>query len=218
MSSSAPTFVHLNVHTEYSLVDSIARVKPLVKAAVAAQMPALAVTERDNVFSLVKFYRAAVSAGLKPILGADLSIKSDEVGRPTRLIALCRHIEGYRCLSRLLTRAYREGQQHGMPELSPEWIEADNEGLLFLSGGPQGDIGTALLASKVDDARRRTEYWASRFPDRFYLELQRLGRPGDDADGAARPPLPGPRNPWSNAVNEIALPQAASSLEQVIPE
>ena len=103
MSQATPTFVHLHVHTEYSLVDGIVRVKPLVSAAAGAGMPAIAVTERDNVFSLVKFYRAAMAAGVKPILGADLSVRGDHQNPPFRMLALCQHIEGYRCLSRLLS-------------------------------------------------------------------------------------------------------------------
>ena len=165
MSQSAPSFVHLHVHTEYSLVDGIARVKPLVAAAAASGMPAIAVTERDNVFSLVKFYRAAVAAGVKPLLGADLSVRSDDQSAPFRLLALCQHIEGYRCLARLLTRGYREGQQRGLPEIDPAWLAQDNEGLLFLSGGGGGDVGAAISAGNLDEARRRAQYWARCFPD-----------------------------------------------------
>ena len=180
MSESTPTFVHLHVHTEFSLVDGISRVKPLVQGVARFAMPAVAVTERDNVFSMVKFYRAATDAGVKPILGADLSVRSVDAGRPTRMLALCQHIEGYRCLSRLLTRAYREGQQRGLPELDPGWIEQDNDGLLFLSGGPDGAIGVALANANKDQARVLTESWRRCLGDRFYLELQRLGRPSDE--------------------------------------
>ena len=99
------SFVHLHLHTEYSIVDSVVRVKELMETTVAGGMPAVALTDQNNVFALVKFYRAAQKAGLKPIVGAEIWFRADVEGDPSRLVLLCRNNEGYRNLSRLLTRA-----------------------------------------------------------------------------------------------------------------
>ena len=180
MNKAPQAFVHLHLHTEYSLVDGIVRVKPLVQAVAAASMAAVAVTEHDNVFSLVKFYQSATKAGIKPLLGVDFSMQNaSDPSHPGRVLALCQSIDGYRCVARLLTLAYRHGQQRGSPELRPEWLAEDNAGLLLLSGAMAGDIGQAIAAGKLDDARRRAEAWATMCPDRFYVELQRVGRAGE---------------------------------------
>ena len=174
-------FVHLRVHTEYSLVDGVVLVKPLVKACTAAGMPAVAVTDQGNLFGMVKFYKAALGAGIKPIVGADIWVDDEDApeGR-SRLTLLCRNQDGYRALSRLLTRSYAEGQQQGVPVVRKDWIEADHAGLIVLSGAREGDIGQALLRGDVDAARRKLDYWRGLFPGNFYLELQRCGRPGDE--------------------------------------
>jgi DNA polymerase-3 subunit alpha len=174
-------FVHLHVHTEYSLSDGIVKIKPLVKACAAAQMPAVAITDQGNLFAMVKFYKAALGAGLKPIVGADIWV--EDLNAPEgrgRLLLLCRNLDGYRALSRLLTRGYSEGQQNDVPVVRREWIKADHEGLIALSGAREGDIGRALLAGDMELARRRLAYWRGLFGDGFYLELQRTGRAGDE--------------------------------------
>ncbi|MBA1148147.1 DNA polymerase III subunit alpha [Ectothiorhodospiraceae bacterium WFHF3C12] len=174
-------FVHLRVHTEFSLSDGIVRIKPLVGSAVDMGMPAVAVTDQGNLFGMVKFYTAAVAAGVKPIIGADVWVDDAEAaeGR-SRLVLLCRTLEGYRALMRLLSRSYLEGQRDGIPTLARTWIEADCAGLIGLSAGREGDVGQALLAGNGDEARRRVAYWQSLFPDAFYLELHRNNRPGDE--------------------------------------
>ena len=112
----AASFVHLHLHTEYSLVDGIVRVKPLVKAVAAAGMPAVAVTDQGNLFALVKFYKAALGAGIKPIIGADVWIHNDlDPNQPTRLLLLCQDRTGYLNLNELISRSYIEGQHRGMP-------------------------------------------------------------------------------------------------------
>ena len=175
-------FIHLHLHTEYSLVDSIVRIPSLVEACVAAGMPALAVTERGNLFSMVKFYRTAVAAGLKPIIGADLALANDcDPNLPARLILLCQDREGYARLTRLVSRSYLEGQAKGNPMLDPAWLEDGMPGLIALSGGVHGDIGQDLLAGRQDAARRRLERWLRLFPDRYYLEVHRTGRDDEEA-------------------------------------
>jgi len=176
-----PAFVHLRVHTEYSLVNGTVRVKPLVKQVAEAGMPAVAVTDQCNLFSMVKFYRAAMAAGIKPIVGVDLWV-ADNGGRtsPARLVLLCKSREGYLNLTRLVSRTYTEGQHHGIPVLEADWLEGHSSGLIALSGGIAGDIGQALLANRQALAGDLLDRWLRFFPDSFYLELQRTGRPGEE--------------------------------------
>ncbi len=175
------TFVHLHVHTEYSLVDGIVRIGPLVRAVREAGMPAVAVTEQSNLFSMVKFYRAAAAAGVKPLIGADLWIRDDgDPAQATRVIVLCQNEVGYQHLCKLVSRSYVEGQHRGTPLLSREWLQGMTDGLIALSGGAASDIGQALLAGRDEEARRRLAVWQRLFPERFYLRAQRTGREGEE--------------------------------------
>ncbi len=173
-------FVHLRVHSEYSLVDSVLSVPALMNGATDRAMPALALTDESNLFALVKFYRGAVARGIKPIVGADVWIAAAPEDRaPSRLTLLCADRDGFRNLSRLLTRASAQGQQHGRALVLREWLEpAALEGLFALSGGQRGDLGRAL-GGDSERVRSSADFWLQRFPDRFYVELQRLGRPGE---------------------------------------
>jgi DNA polymerase-3 subunit alpha len=177
-----PSFVHLRVHTEYSLVDSVVRVPQLMEAVAAAGMPAVALTDECNLFAMVKFYRAALAAGVKPIVGVDLQLREPgERAEPSRFTLLCQNLEGYRNLTRLLSRAYLEGQRRDVPLLERAWLTPQSvRGLIALSGAQAGDIGRALAGRRRDDARRLLEQWLGLFGDRFYVELQRIGRPGEE--------------------------------------
>jgi DNA polymerase-3 subunit alpha len=176
-----PAFVHLRVHTEYSLVNGTVRVKPLVKQVADAGMPAVAVTDQCNQFSMVKFYRAAMAAGVKPIVGVDLWVADDDgTASPTRLVLLCKSRAGYLNLTRLVSRTYTEGQHRGIPVLERDWLQNHSDGLIALSGGVAGDVGQALLAGKPGLATERLSHWQQCFPDSYYLELQRTGRPGEE--------------------------------------
>jgi DNA polymerase-3 subunit alpha len=175
------TFVHLHVHTEYSLVNGIARIKPLVREAAAAGMPAIAVTDQSNLFSMVKFYRAAMAQGIKPIVGVDLWVSDPAVNKqPFRLVLLSKSHVGYLNLTRLVSRTYLEGQHRGLPVLERGWLAGNCDGLIALSGGRAGDIGQSLLAGKHDLAASSLAEWCRLFPDSFYLELQRTGRRGEE--------------------------------------
>jgi DNA polymerase-3 subunit alpha len=175
-----PGFVHLHLHTEYSIVDGIVRIPNLVHAAHAAGMPAVAVTDQCNLFSMVKFYRAAVAAGIKPLIGVDLWTGDEsQTNQPTRLVLLCQNATGYEHLIRLVSRSFTEGQIRGVPTVAPAWLSGMTDGLIALSGGTMGDVGRALVSGRAAEARRRIEYWQRLFPDRFYLELQRTGRAGE---------------------------------------
>ncbi len=140
-------------------------------------MPAVALTDQCNMFGLVKFYRAALGAGVKPIMGADLWLHEDEHhGQMSRLVLLCQNREGYLNLSRLITRAYSDGQHRGFPTIERAWLEGSTDGLIALSGGREGDVGQTLLAGHKDDSTRLLQAWKRLFPGRYYLELQRTGR------------------------------------------
>ncbi|QTF92358.1 DNA polymerase III subunit alpha [Halomonas sp. BM-2019] len=171
-------FVHLRVHTEYSLVDGLVRLKPLVKAAAGQGMPAVAVTDEANLFGLVKFYKATQGAGLKPIIGADLWLANPhDEEHPYRLTLLAMNDLGYRNLTELISRGWTEGQRLGRAELKRDWVLAQSEGLIALSGGRDGEIGRHLLSDHGAEARELLGEWNAAFPGRFYLELTRTGRP-----------------------------------------
>ena len=142
----AQGFVHLRLHTEFSLIDSVVRVPQLIEAVAAAGMPAVAVTDQRNLFAMVKFYRAALRAGIKPLVGVDLLVREEgERQAPSRLTLLCQSQDGYRNLARLITRAYLEGQERGVPRIERRWLSrASLEGLIALSGASDGDVGRAL--------------------------------------------------------------------------
>ncbi len=175
-------FVHLNLHTEYSLVDGIVRIKPLVKTVADTGMPAVAITDQGNLFGMVKFYGACLAAGVKPLVGADLWVEDPEApeGR-SRITALVATTQGYTTLTRLISRSYLQGQQaDDHPVVDRAWIAGDHEGLIVLSGGKDGDVGKALLNGDEKRAQERLDWWLRLFPDSYYLELHRCGRPGDE--------------------------------------
>jgi DNA polymerase-3 subunit alpha len=175
-------FVHLRVHTEYSLVDGLVRVKPLVKQTLKLGMPAVAVTDQSNLFALVKFYKAAMGEGVKPIAGTDVWILNEsDAHSPHRLTLLVQNETGYRNLTALISRSYQENQHQGVPMLMGHWLAERHEGLIALSGAMAGQIGQALLAGNGQEARSALESLHSLFGDRFYLELQRTGRPHEEA-------------------------------------
>jgi DNA polymerase III subunit alpha len=176
-----PQFVHLRLHTEFSLIDGIVKIKPLVKALANLNMPAVAVTDHANLFALVKFYTSAIGQGIKPIAGADVLIfNPEEATAPHRLTLLVKNRTGYICLMELLSKAYQEGQHQGVPMLRQEWLVANHEGLIALSGAMNGDIGKALLAENGDLAKQLAEQWSALFAQGFYLELQRIGKPDEE--------------------------------------
>jgi DNA polymerase-3 subunit alpha len=180
---SASPFVHLHVHTEYSLVDSTVRIPALAAKAAADGMPAIAMTDKNNLFGLVKFYRRAIASGVKPVIGADLRIANpDDPRRPFTLIVLCQDNRGYRNLCRVISRAYLEGRVRGEPMIRREWLDhASCEGLIALSGGVHGDVGQSLLLGHPDEARHRLAAWQDIFDDRYYLELVRTGRSDEES-------------------------------------
>src|SRR5687767_10580507 len=169
---AAPRFVHLRMHSEYSVSDGIVRIEEAVARAQADGMPALALTDAANLFGMVKFYRAARESGVKPVIGADCWVQNDaDRDKPYRLLLLCASSAGYLRLCDLLSRAWLRNQHRGRAELSADWLDT-TEGLIALQA-PLSDHGEA--------AERLAGAWAERFPGRFYIELQRYGQPHAEA-------------------------------------
>ena len=149
------SFVHLRLHTEYSLVDGLVRVKPLIKAVAAGGMPAVAVTDMSNMCSLVKFYKTAQGAGIKPICGADIWLAGcDEDGPLSRLTLLAMNPKGYRNLTELISRGWTEGQRNDLVIIEREWVKEAAEGLIALSGAKEGRSAT-LCSMATKRWRRR---------------------------------------------------------------
>jgi len=207
-------FVHLRLHTEFSLVDSIVRVPELLAAARSAGMPAVAVTDQNNLFAMVKFYREALNQGIKPIIGVDLLVaETTERRGSSRLTLLCQTQEGYRNATRLVTRAYLEGQKSGLPMVERSWLTAGAlTGLIALSCGAAGDIGCALLNGRAQDAHAALDFWLAVFGDRFYIELQRLGRRDEEPYIAAAVELAAARAVPLVATNDVRF-LAATDFE-----
>ncbi|MEM1230037.1 MAG: DNA polymerase III subunit alpha [Pseudomonadota bacterium] len=172
-----PSFVHLRVHSEYSLADGIVRVKALAKQARQARMPAVALTDLGNLFGLVKFYQAALAEGVKPIVGADLKVLDDD-GELCLMTLLAMDQVGYGNLITLVSGGYLSDSHYGAVAASE--LAAHSEGLILLSGARSGDVGLALAKEDAALAEARARHWQSVFPDRYYVELQRTGRAGEE--------------------------------------
>jgi len=176
-----PRFVHLRLHTEYSLVDGLIRIKPLMKAVAGSGGSAIGITDQCNLFGLVKFYRAAIAQGIKPITGADILIRPEKgEDSPCRLTLICQDKTGYLNLSRLISQAYLEGQHGALPTIDVDWLKGQTDGLIALSGGREGDVGRSLITGSLDQADGQLQRWRQLFPDRYYLELVRTGRENEE--------------------------------------
>ena len=175
---SMPRFVHLHVHSEYSIVDGIVRVDDLAEHCKELGMAAVALTDQNNVFALPKFYRAAQEAGIKPIVGVEAWVTpAAGVAERFRMVLLCQNRVGYRNLSQLLTMAYRFGQHGGIAGIDESWLNVEAlRGVIALSGGPLGDLGKLANEGKLDQIKHRLAYWRGLFGDRYYVEIMRTGR------------------------------------------
>lgn len=180
---SQPKFVHLRCHSEYSVVDGTVRIDDYVRCASEDKMPALALTDLNNLFGAIKFYKTARESGLKPLIGCDLWLENPQNrDQASRVMLLCQSVEGYLTLCALLSRAYLENQHRGRPEIKREWLlESGTEGLILLSGAMLGDVGQALLQGNQAVAKQLAEDWSAMFPGRFYIELQRAGHAQQEA-------------------------------------
>lgn len=171
-------YIHLRCHSEFSITDGIVRINDYIEKAKTAGMPAVALTDLSNVFGAVKFYKAALEAGIKPIIGCDFWLEN-EISRdqPYRLLMLCQNDEGFLNLSELLSKAYLENQYRDRVEIKKSWFQKTNTaGLIILSGATSGELGQLIIQGKLDQAQASLVEWKERFGDRFYLEIQRHGQ------------------------------------------
>jgi DNA polymerase-3 subunit alpha len=173
-----PKFVHLRLHTEFSLSDGLLQIPSIMEKAATFGMPAVAVTDLCNLYATVKFYQAAQRAGIKPIIGVDINVyNEDKKEAPHRLTLLCQTKQGYQNLLKLVSRSFLEGQNNSdVPLVFKSWLEPLTDGLIALSGAQFGDIGQALISGDAKKAASCWEYWQTQFPGRFYIEISRVGK------------------------------------------
>ena len=169
-------FVHLHVHSEYSLVDGIIRVNELVDHSVSLGYHSVALTDLTNLFGLIEFYRTARKKGIKPIVGSEINIAKDKDSIAAPLVLLAMNKQGYINLTKLVSKAYVEGQVNGNPIVLFSWLEEYADGLMALSGGMEGHIGNSILAGNEQLSESRIEFFKKIFKDNFFIEIQRTGK------------------------------------------
>ncbi len=175
---TANEFVHLRIHSDYSMVDGLAKVADLAEGAAALDMTALGLTDHGNLFGLIKFYRACLAARIKPILGADLRHQPEGMEGSLRLTVLACNAIGHSNLLRLVSCAYTNPDRHGC--VTTQQVVDQGEGLILLSGPRDTEIGQALLREDAEGAAKAAKHLAQHFPQRFYLEVQRTGRQDEE--------------------------------------
>ncbi len=180
-------FVHLRLHTEFSVVDGTNRIDDIVQAAVADGQPALAITDLSNLFGAIKFYKRARAKGTKPLIGAEIFLEGmgGDLTALSRIVLLVQNKQGYLNLSELIARGYTQNIVKNQATIKFEWLKELNEGLIALSGAQAGPIGQALVQGDASRAHELALQLGSVFPHRFYIELQRAGRADDEAHVAA---------------------------------
>ncbi|MFD0966038.1 DNA polymerase III subunit alpha [Seminibacterium arietis] len=173
---SQPRFVHLRVHSDFSMINGIAKVKSLIKTCTQNNMVAMGLTDFTNFCGLVRFYSEALSSGIKPIIGADVLVKSELLGDELfELTLLAKNNKGYHNITLLLSKAYERGYAD-LPYIDQEWLVEHREGIIILSGGTNGDIGKKLLKNNLVDVQSAVQFYQKYFADHFYLALSRTGR------------------------------------------
>ena len=177
-----PRFIHLRVHSDYSMIDGLAKTAPLVKNAAKTGMPAIAITDFTNLCGLVKFYGTAHGQGMKPIIGADFNVASAAMGDElSQITVLAADNEGYQNLTLLISRAYLRGYGPAGPTIDRDWLIEHGKGIILLSGGRRGDVGKMLLRGNPAGVAECLSFYQTHFPDRYYLELIRTGRPDEES-------------------------------------
>jgi len=172
-------FVHLKVHSEYSLVDGLIKIKPLIQRTKECDMHSVAITERNNLCSYIKFYKEAIKNQVKPICGADLWLDFGD-DNPRNITLLVMNKQGYLNLTELISDGFLRGQKDDRVLINPEWILEKSAGLIVLSGTKEGLIGTDLLANNKQQAVAIAQKWQQVFTDRFYIEIERIGHSQDE--------------------------------------
>ncbi|GKR21353.1 DNA-directed DNA polymerase [Aeromonas caviae] len=181
MTMADPRFIHLRVHSDFSMVDGLQKIGPIVSAAAANNMPALALTDQMNMCGLVRFYGSAHGKGIKPLVGADFWVQSDELGdEQFRLTLLAMDNDGYQNITLLISRGYQRGHVQGRPVIDKAWLGEHAKGVIVLSGGREGDVGKFLLKGNRQMVEHCLTFYQTHFPDAYYLELLRTGRPDEE--------------------------------------
>lgn len=198
------SFIHLRVHTEFSLVDGLVKIKGLLGTTEFMSMPAVAITDENNLCGFVRFYKGAMEKGIKPICGADVVVaEDDDVDSRYRFTLLATSNKGYKNIIAIISKGYQLGQVEGRPIIQREWIETHSEDVIALSGAGFGDIGYLLQKGRHEQAKNRLAHWMSVFPNRFYVELQRTSRPGEESYIHAVVPLAGELDCPVVATNDV---------------
>src|SRR5271167_499541 len=187
MAAATPGFVHLHVHSSYSLLEGALPIARLAELAKKDRQPALALTDTDNMFGALEFSEKMAGAGIQPIVGCALGVDfGDQDNRPgamgqgfARIVLLAAREEGYRSLLQLCSRAYLDTEQSEQPHIKLSWLAEAANGLIALSGGPNGPLDTAIAAGQGALSIARCEELQRLFGDRLYIELQRHGMPAE---------------------------------------
>ena len=169
-------YVHLHVHSEYSLIDGIIRVDELVDQSASLGYNSVALTDLTNLFGLIEFYRSARNKGIKPIVGSEINVAKDKDSLSAPLVLLAMNKQGYINLTKLVSKAYVEGQINGDPIVLFSWLEEFSDGIIALSGGVEGHIGNSILAGNTKLSESRIDFFKKIFQDNFFIEIQRLGK------------------------------------------
>ena len=177
---SDPRFVHLRVHSDFSMSDGLAKVKPILSRVNELGMAAVALTDQNNLCGLVKFYGGCHGAGVKPIIGADFWMQVPEVDELCAVTVIAADNDGYQNLTQLISHAYLRGELKGKTVIDQQWLVEFNAGIILLSGGKDGDIGRALLKDNLTQANELADFYKLHFPDRYFLELLRTGRADEE--------------------------------------
>ena len=174
-------FVHLRVHSDFSMMDGLNKVKPILAKVEELGMPAVAITDQMNMCGLVKYYSEAHSRGIKPIIGTDFWVQSEDFAdEPFRLTLLAMNNEGYKNITLLISKAYLRGHVHHRAMIDKQWLAEHAGGVIVLSGGTKGDVGQLLIKNNPKMLEDNLAFYTTHFVDRFYLELVRTGRRGEE--------------------------------------
>jgi len=175
-----PDFVHLHLHSEYSLSDGIIRIKELVSRASSLQYSAVGLTDLTNLFGLLEFYRSTREKGIKPIVGAEVNVIKDKDSLPAPIVLLVKDKQGYINLTKIVSKAYVDGQVNGEPMVELSLLQNYSEGLIALSGGMEGHVGQSILAGNIPLTESRIKFFKSLFGEDFFIEVHRLGKTNEE--------------------------------------
>ena len=174
-------FVHLRVHSDFSMMDGLNKVKPILAKAAALGMPAIALTDQMNMCGLVKFYAEAHQQGVKPVIGVDVwLVHASFPEQPLRATLLAMNNLGYKNITLLISKAYLRGHVQDRPAIDHDWLSEHAEGVILLSGGREGPLGQALVKNNEKVVAQLVDFYQRWFPQTFYVELIRTGRTGEE--------------------------------------